>query len=101
MPTIELCLRETIRLNANGSVSRRNWTGENVKIPDVDGEVPDGGFVMYNKADIHLDPRVYIDPGEFDPERYSPGREEDKKETYAYLGWGAGEGFLFLLFFDH
>jgi hypothetical protein len=26
----------------------------------------------------------------FDPDRYGPGREEDRKETFGYLSWGAG-----------
>ena len=34
---------------------------------------------------------IYPNPTTFDPERYLPGREEDKKERLAFLGWGAGE----------
>ncbi len=38
----------------------------------------------------HMNPEIYTDPTEFDPGRYLPGREEDKKVDNAYLGWGAG-----------
>jgi sterol 14-demethylase len=42
-------------------------------------------------SDVHMNPDIYPDPPTFDPERYKPGREEDKREHYGYLGWGAGE----------
>jgi sterol 14-demethylase len=60
-------------------------------MPGVDGEIPKGGFIGYTLADAHLDPEVYTDPEAFDPERFSPGREEDKQSKYGFLGWGAGE----------
>jgi len=57
----------------------------------VDGvTVSRGEFLTYQIADAHMDPNIYPDPETFDPERYIKGREEDKKEIYAYLGWGAG-----------
>lgn len=89
MPSTDLALRETIRLVVNGTVLRRNLVGR-VKLSEV-GEVPSGGFLAYSLSDAHMNPRIYTDPGLFDPERFSPGREEDKREPYAFLGWGAGE----------
>lgn len=88
MPSTDLALRETIRLVVNGTVLRRNLVGR-VKLSEV-GEVPSGGFLAYSLSDAHMNPRIYTDPGLFDPERFSPGREEDKREPYAFLGWGAG-----------
>jgi sterol 14-demethylase len=49
-----------------------------------------GDFIVYSQADAHLDPEIYVNPLKFDPERYSPGREEDRKQANAYLAWGAG-----------
>jgi cytochrome P450 len=61
-------------------------------MPGADaGEVPNGGFIAYCMTDAHMNPNIYTDPGVFDPERYGPGREEDKRDPYAYLGWGVGE----------
>jgi sterol 14-demethylase len=60
-------------------------------MPGMDGEVPNGEFLAYNMPDAHLNPDIYTDPEVFDPDRYSPGREEDKRVPYAYLGWGVGE----------
>ena len=92
MPTIELALRETIRLAFNGTTLRRNLLagGQTFQIPGV-GEVPYGDFLVYGVSDVHLNPYIYANPDVFDPERFGPKREEDKREPYAFLGWGAGE----------
>lgn len=37
-----------------------------------------------------MNEHVYQDPNSWDPERYLPGREEDKKQPHAYIGWGTG-----------
>ena len=58
-----------------------------------------GDYVVYSQADAHLDPEIYSNPHAFDPERYLPGREEDRKEANAYLAWGAGNCFSCLSFF--
>ncbi|KAG6916292.1 hypothetical protein DXG01_007533 [Tephrocybe rancida] len=49
-----------------------------------------GSFVIYRVGDAHMNPDIYTNPTKFDPDRFAPGREEDKKEPYAFLGWGAG-----------
>ena len=36
-----------------------------------------------------MNPDIYPDPQKFDPSRYLPGREEDKKQFYGWAGWGA------------
>jgi sterol 14-demethylase len=85
MPTIDLVLRETIRLVVNGTALRRNLpdgSGGNLKMSGGEVEVPSGGFMAYSLTDAHMN------PGGFDPERFSPGREG---EAYLFLGWGAGE----------
>jgi cytochrome P450 len=94
MPTIDLVLRETIRLVVNGTALRRNLpngSGGSQKLSGGEVEVPSGGFLAYSLTDAHMNSRIYTNPGEFDPERFSPGREEDKREAYSFLGWGAGE----------
>jgi len=40
--------------------------------------------------DTHMNPDIYSDPETFDPSRYEEGREEDKRQTFAYMGWGVG-----------
>ena len=91
MPVLDLIIRETIRINLTGLSLRRNLL-EDLTISG--GLVKPGDFVGYLFADVHLNPEIYSRPNEFDPARFTPGREEDKKETFSYLGWGAG-GFPF------
>lgn len=87
LPSADLVVRETIRLLLNLGIPRRN-TQRRVTIEGV--TIEKGDFVMYSAAKVHLNPDIYPNPTRFDPERYVPGREEDKKESLAYLGWGAG-----------
>jgi cytochrome P450 len=87
-PMLELCLRDSIRLQLVGTAMRKNVTGHDVKIGNA--IVPHGTYVMYPVADIHHDPEVYRDSEKWDPSRYLPDRAEDKKKPYAYLGWGHG-----------
>ncbi|KAI5199546.1 cytochrome P450 6A1 [Aureobasidium subglaciale] len=89
LPTIDLCLRESIRLNSLGSMFRKNDSTEPVKMSNG-AEIPPGGFAAYHMANVHLNPEVYADPEKWDPSRYLPGREEDRKTKFGYIGWGAG-----------
>lgn len=90
MPTLDLIIRETIRLSLTGTALRRNL-GKDIVIQDI--LVKKGDFLAYSVADTHLNPEIYSDPEEFDPGRYEEGREEDKKTHFGYLGWGVGEHF--------
>lgn len=88
LPTVDLVIRETLRLTLSGTTIRRNL-GPDMKVDDV--TVKHGEFLTHQLADSHLNPNIYTDPMKFDPERYLAGREEDRKETFAYIGWGVGE----------
>merc|ERR1712000_45707 len=33
---------------------------------------------------------VYTNPDKFDPDRFAPGREEDKKKPFSFIGFGGG-----------
>ncbi|CAD0099993.1 unnamed protein product [Aureobasidium mustum] len=89
LPTIDLCLRDSIRLNASGSMFRKNETNKAVKVSDGT-EIPPGAFAAYPMADVHLNPDVYPDPEKWDPSRYLPEKAEDHKTKYGFIGWGAG-----------
>lgn len=86
-PFLDLCLRDSIRLQALGSFFRRNISGRDVIVGDE--VIPNGAFVAYHIADVHMNPEIYPEPEKWDPERYLPERAEDKKRTYGFLGWGA------------
>ena len=87
MPVLDVVIRETLRISMCGLSLRRNL-GEDLTFSG--GLVKPGDFVAYSLADVHLNPEIYSRPTEFDPSRFAPGREEDKKATLSYLGWGAG-----------
>ena len=92
MPVLDLIIRETVRIILNGLSLRRNLLED---LTFSGGLVKPGDFVAYSLADVHLNPEIYSRPNEFDPARFTPGREEDKKGTFSYLGWGAGAFFPF------
>lgn len=88
-PSIDLALRECIRLNIVGTAFRRNVSGRDLPISKASGEViPRDAYAMYLIDDVHMDPEVYTDPESFDPGRFERG--EDKKVPFGYLGWGVG-----------
>ena len=87
MPVLDLVIRETLRISLSGLSIRRNLVED---LTFSGGLVKPGEFVTYSLADVHLNPEIYSRPNEFDPARFGPGREEDKKGTFSYLGWGAG-----------
>ncbi|KAG6916291.1 hypothetical protein DXG01_007532 [Tephrocybe rancida] len=86
MPVFDSVLRESLRLTMNGAMPR--YTHRDLEI--LGKRVSKGSYVVYQLADVHLNPDIYTNPAVFDPTRFGPGREEDKKEPYAYLAWGAG-----------
>ncbi|GAB4533807.1 MAG: cytochrome P450 [Pleurocapsa sp.] len=52
--------------------------------------IPEGWVVQYQIAQTHKDAEIYTDFDRFDPERFSPSREEDKQKTFAYIPFGGG-----------
>ncbi|KAH9861690.1 hypothetical protein J1614_011443 [Plenodomus biglobosus] len=89
-PVIDMCLRDSIRLNLLGTALRRNISGKSIPTGHGDEVIPPGAFVTYAIADMHLDPGVYPDPHKWDPARYLPERAEDKVKDHGFLGWGSG-----------
>jgi sterol 14-demethylase len=89
-PSVDICLRESIRLSLVGTAFRKNVTGKNVPIMGTGEVIPPNAFVTYATSDVHLNPDFYRDPEKWDPSRYLPERAEDKKREHGYLGWGTG-----------
>ena len=89
-PVLDLCLRDSIRLQMLGTAFRKNVSGKPIPTGHGDEVIPPGAFVTYHLGDIHLDPAVYKEPEKWDPARYLPDRGEDKKKLLSYLGWGVG-----------
>ncbi|KAF1349182.1 cytochrome P450 CYP5282A1 [Delphinella strobiligena] len=89
-PSIDLCLKETIRVWTSFPVSRLNTSSEPIRIPGSDEVVPGNTFVIYNSTEMNFSEKLYPKSTKFDPERYTERREEFKKEAYGFFGWGNG-----------
>jgi retinoid hydroxylase len=52
--------------------------------------IPAGWYVCAFPMLTHLMPEIYKEPDSFDPDRFAPPREEDKKQPYSLVGFGGG-----------
>ena len=87
LPSVDLIIRETLRISGSFMAYRRN-IGNDIQAEDA--TIKRGDYVVYSTDHANLNPNIYTNPMTFDPDRYGPGREEDRKEAFGYLAWGAG-----------
>jgi len=52
--------------------------------------IPAGWYVSVSPMLTHRLAEIYTEPNRFDPERFAPPREEDKKHPFALVGFGGG-----------
>ncbi len=52
--------------------------------------IPAGWYIAIFPSLTHLLPEIYREPDLFDPDRFSPPREEDKKQPFSLIGFGGG-----------
>lgn len=113
MPVLDQCLRETIRRSMTGATLRRVMQdGDEDSNLVIEGKkLKKGQFLAYHITGTHHNPEIYTDPYKcvttsssfvidvltdqhylrWDPSRFDRG--EDKKEHWAFLGWGVGTPF--------
>jgi cytochrome P450 len=53
-------------------------------------QIPEGWTIQYQIAQTHQDKDIYTDIDKFDPDRFSPQRQEDKQANFAYIPFGGG-----------
>ncbi len=86
IPELERTLKETLRLHPPLIILMR-------KVQQAfqykDWEVPVGQTVAVSPAIANRMPESFPDPERFDPDRYRPGRDEDK-QSFAWIPFGAG-----------
>jgi sterol 14-demethylase len=51
--------------------------------------IPAGTWIVVSPTVSHQMPEVFREPARFDPDRYAPPREEDKRD-FAYIAFGGG-----------
>lgn len=86
LPRLKAVISETLRLYPPVWMFDRRATG-----PDDLGGTPvkSGDLVIFVPYAIHRLPDLWVEPEAFRPERFEPGREEQKNK-FAYLPFGAG-----------
>jgi cytochrome P450 len=53
-------------------------------------EIPAGTLVGVYPIHVHYMPSLWTEPQSFDPERFSPQRQEDKRHAFAWVPFGGG-----------
>jgi cytochrome P450 len=81
-PSLELVLKETIRMWTSFGVTRLNTSPNPIPIPGSDEVIPGNTFVIYNSTEVNFSEELYPNPTKFDPERFREGREEFKAQSY-------------------
>lgn len=52
--------------------------------------IPEGWLAMVSPAVSQRLPEVFANPNRYDPDRFGPGRQEDRKAKYAIITFGGG-----------
>ena len=52
--------------------------------------IPAGSMVGIYPMHVHYMPSLWSNPNSFDPERFSPARQEDKRHAFAWVPFGGG-----------
>jgi sterol 14-demethylase len=86
IPVLESAFKETLRLHPPLILLMRKVQSD---FHYAGWTVPAGKTVGVSIAVSNRMPECFPDPERFDPERYGPGREEDKR-VFAWLPFGAG-----------
>jgi sterol 14-demethylase len=84
---LDWALRETERTDPVASLLIRTVK----EAFDINGyHIPEGWTVFLSPAVSHRIPEVFNDPDQWDPNRFAPGRQEDRAHPYAMVGFGGG-----------
>jgi sterol 14-demethylase len=87
LPHLNWAVREVERLRPSVDLMMR-MADEDVEFGDY--VVPKGWLVQVVPPVGHLLPQLFAHPTAFDPLRFAPGREEDKQDRFAVIGFGGG-----------
>ncbi|KAF2114015.1 cytochrome P450 6A1 [Lophiotrema nucula] len=89
-PVVDLCLKDSIRLNLLGTAFRKNTSGRAIPTGNGNEVIPPDAFVTYATADVHHDPSIYPKPERWDPSRYlsEEWQAQSKARPYTWMGWG-------------
>ncbi|PKU74487.1 obtusifoliol 14-alpha demethylase [Dendrobium catenatum] len=93
MDVLYRCIKEALRLHPPLIMLLRQSHSEfTVKTKEgIEYVIPKGHIVATSPAFANRLPSIYKDPDTYDPDRFSPGREEDKVAgAFSYISFGGG-----------
>jgi sterol 14-demethylase len=85
---LERCIKEAERLHPPLVVLMRKVLG-NFEFRDY--VMPAGDLAMVSPAVSQRIPEIFTDPSRYDPDRFAPPREEDRRTPHALIGFGGGK----------
>lgn len=84
---VESCVKEALRLHPPlfmlVRVAKEDFAFKGYSIPK-------GTWIVVSPTVSHRIAEVFTDPDAFDPDRFGPGREEDKKRDFGFIAFGGG-----------
>jgi sterol 14-demethylase len=84
---LDRCIKEAERLHPPLVMLMRKV----LRDVEVEGRVaPAGGLAMVSPALSHRLADVFTEPDRYDPDRFGPGRQEDRRHRHALIGFGGG-----------
>ncbi|GGF57713.1 cytochrome P450 [Marmoricola endophyticus] len=96
LESLDLVMRESLRLHAPVPVVVRRTVADTV----VEGvRIPADTDVVVTPQHTHLMPELWTAPTDFDPERFSAARAEDRSHRFAWEPFGGGVHKCIGLFF--
>lgn len=82
-----MIIEETIRLHPPFWFENRNA----VEDVELGGEkIPQGSVVVFSRYSLHRHAQFWKNAQQFDPQRFLPDHEENKRSSYAYVPFGGG-----------
>ncbi|KZV20615.1 obtusifoliol 14alpha-demethylase [Dorcoceras hygrometricum] len=93
MEVLYRCIKEALRLHPPLIMLLRSSHNDfSVKTREgIEYDIPKGHIVATSPAFANRLPHIYKDPDTYDPDRYGPGREEDKAAgAFSYISFGGG-----------
>ncbi|KAL6545951.1 hypothetical protein OROGR_009825 [Orobanche gracilis] len=93
MEALHRCVKEALRLHPPLILLLRS-SHSDFSVTTKEGkeyEVPKGHIVATSPAFANRLPHIYKDPDSYDPDRFGPGRDEDKAAgAFSYISFGGG-----------